>query len=109
MITDWSDPRKTKELNNGAVLSLVKHFLAVKEQDGVNESDRNGISWWYAKNKLFEKVNEKFLPIRDSYDSLSSNKDLINELLDEGSSKVRPMAKELLLEVRESIGISKIS
>jgi hypothetical protein len=29
--------------------------------------------------------------------------------LDEGSSKVRPMAKELLLEVRESIGISKIS
>ena len=70
---------------------------------------KNGISWGDAKNKLFEKVNEHILPIRDSYNSLSSNKELINDLLEEGSSKVRPMAKELLSEVRESIGISKIS
>ncbi|MAC68383.1 MAG: tryptophan--tRNA ligase, partial [Gammaproteobacteria bacterium] len=57
----------------------------------------------------FEKVNEHIIPIRESYNSLNSNKDLINELLAEGSAKVRPMAKELLLEVRDSIGISKIS
>ena len=95
--------------NNCSVFSLFTHFSSEEEQNELKESYKNGISWGDAKNKLFEKVNEHILPIRDSYNSLSSNKELINDLLEEGSSKVRPMAKELLSEVRESIGISKIS
>ena len=109
IVTNSLEPGEPKDFNNCSVFSLFKHFSSVEEQNEFKESYKNGISWGDAKNKLFEKVNDHVLPIRDSYDSLSSNKDLINELLDEGSSKVRPMAKELLLEVRESIGISKIS
>ena len=109
IVTNSLEPGEPKDFNNCSVFSLFKHFSSVEEQNEFKESYKNGISWGDAKNKLFEKVNDHVLPIRDSYDSLSSNKDLINDLLDEGSSKVRPMAKELLLEVRESIGISKIS
>lgn len=109
IVTNSLEPGEPKDFNNCSVFSLFKHFSSVEEQNEFKESYKNGISWGDAKNKLFEKVNDHVLPIRDSYDSLSSNKDLINDLLNEGSSKVRPMAKELLLEVRESIGISKIS
>ena len=109
IVTNSLEPGEPKEFNNCSVFSLFTHFSSEEEQNELKESYKNGISWGDAKNKLFEKVNEHILPIRDSYNSLSSNKELINDLLEEGSSKVRPMAKELLSEVRESIGISKIS
>jgi len=109
IVTNSLEPGEPKEFNNCSVFSLFTHFSSEEEQNELKESYKNGISWGDAKNKLFKKVNEHILPIRDSYNSLNSNKELINDLLEEGSSKVRPMAKELLSEVRESIGISKIS
>ena len=36
-------------------------------------------------------------------------KDFINDLLSDGSNKVRPIAKELLDSIRSSVGINKIS
>ena len=109
IVTNSLEPGDPKDFNNCSVFSLYCHFSSDDEQSDLKESYKNGISWGDAKNKLFEKVNEHIIPIRESYNSLNSNKDLINELLAEGSAKVRPMAKELLLEVRDSIGISKIS
>ena len=109
IVTNSLEPGDPKDFNNCSVFSLYCHFSSDDEQSDLKESYENGISWGDAKNKLFEKVNEHIIPIRESYNSLNSNKDLINELLAEGSAKVRPMAKELLLEVRDSIGISKIS
>ena len=109
IVTNSLEPGDPKDFNNCSVFSLYCHFSSDDEQSDLKESYENGISWGDAKNKLFEKVNEHIIPIRESYNSLNSNKDLINELLAEGSAKVRPMAKELLLEVRDSIGISRIS
>ncbi|MDG2091615.1 MAG: tryptophan--tRNA ligase [SAR86 cluster bacterium] len=109
IVTNSLEPGDPKDFNNCSVFSLYCHFSSDDEQSDLKESYKNGISWGDAKNKLFEKVNEHIIPIRESYNSLNSNKDLINELLAEGSAKVRPMAKELLLEVRDSIGISRIS
>ena len=74
------------------------------------ESDyKNGIGWGDAKNKLFNVVNNEMSPIRDKYNSLVNDKNLLNDLLDEGSNKVRPIAKEMLSSIRDSIGIQKIS
>ena len=70
---------------------------------------KKGIGWGDAKNKLFEIVNEELEPIRHKYESLSEDKDLINDLLSDGASKVRIQAKDMILSLRESIGIQKIS
>ena len=48
-------------------------------------------------------------PIRDKYNSLVNDKNLLNDLLNEGSNKVRPIAKEMLSSIRNIIGIKKIS
>jgi hypothetical protein len=49
------------------------------------------------------------MPVREKYESYSSDKNLLNDLLNDGSKKVRPIAKEMLSSIRDSIGIKKIS
>jgi hypothetical protein len=48
-------------------------------------------------------------PVREKYDSLVDDKNLLNDLLNEGSKKVRPIAQEMLSSIRDCIGIKKIS
>ena len=48
------------------------------------------------------------MPIRDKYNKLQEDKNLVTELLDAGAAKVRPLASEMLGELREIVGISKI-
>ena len=45
----------------------------------------------------------------EHYDTWKEDKDFINDLLSDGSNKVRPIAKELLDTIRSSVGINKIS
>ena len=75
----------------------------------LNDDYKNGISWGDAKNKLFEVVNKEITPIREAYKKLQEDKDFINDLLSDGSNKVKPIAKELLDSIRSSVGINKIS
>jgi tryptophanyl-tRNA synthetase len=48
------------------------------------------------------------LPIRETFLKLDEDKNLVNDLLDAGAEKVRPLAQEMLGELRELVGISKI-
>ena len=80
IVTNSLEPGDPKDFNNCSVFSLYCHFSSNDEQSDLKESYKNGISWGDAKNKLFEKVNEHIIPISESYNSLNSNKDLINEL-----------------------------
>ena len=47
--------------------------------------------------------------IKDVVQGTIERKDLINDLLSDGASKVRIQAKDMILSLRESIGIQKIS
>ena len=55
-----------------------------------------------------ESINKELSPIRETYNKLSQDKGLVNDLLDAGASKVRPLAADMLGEIRELVGISKI-
>ena len=76
---------------------------------GLKKDEKDGSGWKKKKNKLFNVVNNEMNPIRDKYNSLVNDKNLLNDLLNEGSNKVRPIAKEMLSSIRDSIGIKKIS
>ena len=60
------------------------------------------------KNKLFTKINEELSPIRETFNKLEQDKNLVNDLLDAGAAKVKPFASDMLGEVRELVGISKL-
>jgi tryptophanyl-tRNA synthetase len=109
IVTNSLEPGDPKDSSNCTVFALYKYFASKPMVDELNDDYKNGISWGDAKNKLFEVVNNEITPIRESYKKLQEDKDFINDLLSDGSNKVRPIAKELLDSIRSSLGINKIS
>ena len=109
IVTNSLEPGDPKDSSNCTVFALYKYFASQPMVDELNDDYKNGISWGDAKNKLFEVVNNEITPIRESYEKLQEDKDFINDLLSDGSNKVRPIAKELLDSIRSSVGINKIS
>ena len=109
IVTNSLEPGDPKDSSNCTVFALYKYFATKQMIDELKDDYKNGISWGDAKNKLFEVVNNTIRPIRESYETLLEDRDLINDLLSDGSNKVRPIAKELLDSIRSSVGINKIS
>ena len=109
IVTNSLEPGDPKDSSNCTVFGLYKYFASQSMIDELSDDYTNGISWGDAKNKLFEVVNNEITPIRESYEKLQEDKDFINDLLSDGSNKVRPIAKELLDSIRSSVGINKIS
>ena len=109
IVTNSLEPGDPKDSSNCTVFALYKYFASKPMADELCDDYKKGISWGDAKNKLFEVVNNEITPIRESYEKLQEDKDFINDLLSDGSNKVRPIAKELLDSIRTSVGINKIS
>ena len=109
IVTNSLEPGDPKDPSNCTVFALYKYFASKPMVDELCDDYKKGISWGDAKNKLFEVVNNEITPIRESYEKLQEDKDFINDLLSDGSNKVRPFAKELLDSIRSSVGITKIS
>ena len=108
IVTNSLEPGEPKDINGCNVFNLYSHFSTTSEQNDFASEYADGISWGEAKNKLFESINKELSPIRETYNKLSQDKGLVNDLLDAGASKVRPIAAEMLGEIRELVGISKI-
>ena len=108
IVTNSLEPGEPKDINGCNVFNLYSHFSTTTEQNDFASEYADGISWGDAKNKLFESINNELSPIRETYNKLSQDKGLVNDLLDTGASKVRPLAAEMLGEIRELVGISKI-
>ena len=109
IVTNSLEPGNPKDPSNCTVFALYKYFASKPMVDELFDDYKKGISWGDAKNKLFEVVNNEITPIRESYEKLQEDKDFLNDLLSDGSNKVRPIAKELLESIRSSVGINKIS
>ena len=108
IVTNSLEPGEPKDINGCNVFNLYSHFSTTSEQNDFASEYADGISWGDAKNKLFESINKELSPIRETYNKLSQDKGLVNDLLDAGASKVRPLAADMLGEIRELVGISKI-
>jgi tryptophanyl-tRNA synthetase len=109
IVTNSLEPGERKDPSDCTVFKLYKYFASDDLVNEFKDDYKNGIGWGDAKNKLFNLVNNEMMPVREKYESYSSDKNLLNDLLNDGSKKVRPIAKEMLSSIRDSIGIKKIS
>ncbi|NOQ36440.1 MAG: tryptophan--tRNA ligase, partial [Methylococcaceae bacterium] len=68
-----------------------------------------GIAWGEMKKVLFEHINDHVAPARDRYQALMQAPEHIEEELQEGAKKARAISQPFIKELREAVGISKIS
>ena len=109
IVTNSLEPGDPKDTKDCTIHSLYTYFASKDEVDELTNAYKEGIGWGDAKNMLFDVINRDIAPIRNKYETLSSDKTLINDLLSDGASKVRISAKEMISNLRDSIGIKKIS
>jgi len=109
IITNSLEPGDPKDPSTCTVFKLYKYFASDELLKEFENDYKEGIGWGDAKNKLFNIVNNEMLPIREKFMSLENDKNLLNDLLQDGSKKVRPIAQEMLASIRDSIGIKNIS
>ena len=108
IITNSLEPGEPKDPSNCSIFKLYESFSSEQEQLIFRNEYADGISWGDAKKKLFFLMNSKLSPIRDKYFEFEKNKSLVNDLLDMGAKKVKPIAAEMISKIRDSVGISKI-
>ncbi len=98
-----------KEPEGCNVFELYKLFSSKKQQKELADKYRaGGMAYSYAKQQLFEVMNEFLKPMREKFDYFMDNKDKIDEILKAGSKKAREIAKKKIEFLRKEIGIINI-
>ena len=99
----WTSVHNFKRIRN------VKAYKMIKKDNIDLIVELIGGAEGPAKKLVFNDLNAIIEPVRDRYFYLLQKPNYLNDVLDHGSSKVTPIAKELLEKVRDLVGIKKIS
>ncbi|MCK4841055.1 MAG: tryptophan--tRNA ligase [Methylococcales bacterium] len=107
--TNSLEPGEPKETDGCTLFGIYKAFANEAEVADIEQRYAEGIAWGEMKKVLFEKINEEIAPARERYQALIEAPEHIEEQLQEGAIKARKISIPFMQEIRESVGISKIS
>ena len=108
IVTNSLEPGVKKDTNDCNLFTIYSSFASNDQIDALKKLYADGVGWGEAKKIVFNDLNAIIEPVRDRYFDLLQKPDYLNEVLYHGSSKVAPIAKELLEKVRDLVGIKKI-
>ncbi len=107
--TNSLEPGEPKDPDTCTLYSIYQAFASEFELAAIREEYAKGIAWGEMKRILFEYINEQIAPARERYVALLEAPEHIEEQLQEGAQKARAVSAPFLQELREAVGISKIS
>ena len=109
IVTNSLEPGEPKDSSDCTIFSLFKNFVDDSEIKSIQKAYDDGIAWGEAKEMLFNSINNELEPIRSRFEELKEDDDYINDLLSDGAKKARYIAKNKISQIKEVIGITKIS
>ncbi len=98
--TDPGDPEKCLAYNFHKIYCTEDELKLINE-----ECPKAGIGCFDCKKILLKRISEKLAPIQEKRENYISNKNLILDILEDGSNKARKIAKETVDKVNEIIGL----
>ena len=108
IVTNSLEPGVPKDYKGCNLFELYTLFADTDQIALFKQAYADGIGWGDAKKELFAVMNQEITPVRERYFDLSQQPDLLNDLFADGARKVRPQAQELIMKLRDLVGISKI-
>lgn len=104
IITDSKTPEEAKNPDESTIYQLYKHFASESEIAEFAEMFRaGGMGYGTAKTILFEKVNSVLSDARIEYERLMANPDEIEQILQRGASRAKPVAEQTLARVKKAM------
>ena len=104
IITDSKNPEEAKNPDESTIYQLYKHFASESEISEFAEMFRaGGMGYGTAKTILFEKINSVLSDARMEYERLMANPDEIEQILQRGASRAKPVAEQTLARVKKAM------
>ena len=106
IITNSQLPEEKKDPNNCTIMAIYKSLASAEEVKNLeNKYLAGGLGWGDAKQILFEKTNEYLSEARIKYDYYIDNPKIVNDILEQGAAKARPLAIKKLADIKQIIGM----
>ena len=107
IVTDSKGVEDSKDPSTCNIVSLYKHFATKEEIQDIEAKYREGgYGYGHAKLELLRVVERELAPMRDKYQKLIQDDELISEVLSDGAARARTYAAETMAKVRLAIGIN---
>ena len=106
IVTNSQGIDEPKDPETCNVFRLYRLFATPEQCQALSARYRaGGLGWGHAKAELQAVLEETFGPARARYEALLADTAQIDKVLAYGAQKARPIASELLRQVRQAIGI----
>ncbi|UUX94952.1 tryptophan--tRNA ligase [Aquabacterium sp. J223] len=105
IVTDSRAPGEPKEPDGSALVMVHDAFATPDERAAFHAELRAGLAWGEAKQRLVALVERHIGPMRERYVELMARPDRIEDILQAGAAKARAVARPLLDELREAVGL----
>ena len=106
--TNLLEPGESKDPNDSIIFEIWSAFATEEDTEFMRLAFKDGIGWGDAKRKLFHLINSSLIEARETYFQLLNKPEDIEEILNEGSKKARPLAQSRIKKIRESIGLKPL-
>lgn len=109
IVTDSRLPGEPKAVD-GSALVMIHDSLATADERAAFHADlRGGLGWGDAKARTTALLEAHIAPMRERYESLMARPDDIEDALVVGSRKARALATPFLEELRQAVGLGRLS
>lgn len=106
--TNLLEPGEPKNPDDSAVFQIWQAFATAEQTAEMRDAFANGIAWGEAKKQLFELINQQLEEPREKYMALMANSGDVEAILHQGAGKARLHSAELLVSLRQAVGLRRL-
>lgn len=105
IVTNSLEPGEPKDPDSAHLYDIYKAFGSAEETAAFRAALIDGMGWGDAKKALFNLINDQIKEARERYYELMENPRIIEETLQKGAEKARIPAREMLLKLKDAVGL----
>ena len=106
--TNLLEPGERKNTEDSAVFQIWQAFATAEQTAEMRDAFGNGIAWGEAKKQLFELINKQLEEPREKYMDLIANPGEVEAILRQGATKARLHSTELMMSLRQAVGLRRL-
>lgn len=106
--TNLLEPGEPKDIEDSILFEMWQALANPQQRAYMEEQFQLGIAWGQAKKELFSLINKQLEEPRERYEELMAKPEVIEKTLVEGAEKARNACRELMGNVREAVGLSRL-
>ena len=108
IVTDSLLPGEPKETKDSILFQYFNAFIDKNKLEDIKNLFEEGAGWGDLKKMLYEIINKELSPLREKYEDLMKNPNLVEEILIDGEKKAIIKAEKKIKEIREKVGIKPL-